>query len=50
MSIPKQATYYPIIYVRGFVATISEIDESTADAYMGFNHGSSRANHLGDTR
>ncbi|MBA6411817.1 hypothetical protein H2508_01675 [Parahaliea sp. F7430] len=35
-----QAPYYPIIYVRGFAATLSEIDEATADPYMGFNRGS----------
>jgi hypothetical protein len=35
-----QAPYYPIIYVRGFAATMSEIDETTADPYMGFNKGS----------
>lgn len=35
-----QAPYYPIIYVRGFAATMSEIDEATADPYMGFNRGS----------
>lgn len=35
-----QPPYYPIIYVRGFAATMSEIDEATADPYMGFNRGS----------
>lgn len=42
-----QAPYYPIIYVRGFAATMSEIDETTADPYMGFNRGSTvlRQNH-----
>ena len=34
------APYYPIIYVRGFAATMAEIDETTADPYMGFNRGS----------
>lgn len=29
----------PIIYVRGFAATMSEIDQTTADPYMGFNRG-----------
>ena len=45
-----QAPYYPIIYVRGFAATMSEIDQTTADPYMGFNIGSSvlRQNHKGD--
>lgn len=41
MSSVVQAPYYPIIYVRGFAATMSEIDEATADPYMGFNRGSS---------
>ena len=41
MSSAMQAPYYPIIYVRGFAATLSEIDEVTADPYMGFNRGSS---------
>lgn len=36
-----QAPEYPIIYVRGFAATLAEIDEATADPYMGFNRGSS---------
>lgn len=39
-SSTMQAPYYPIIYVRGFAATMSEIDETTADPYMGFNRGS----------
>lgn len=40
MTHPLEAPYYPIIYVRGFAATMSEIDEATADPYMGFNRGS----------
>lgn len=36
-----EAPFYPIIYVRGFAATMSEIDDTTADPYMGFNIGSS---------
>lgn len=40
-SSSMQAPYYPIIYIRGFAATMSEIDETTADPYMGFNRGSS---------
>lgn len=45
-----QAPYYPIIYVRGFAATMSEIDDTTADPYMGFNIGSSvlRQDHKKD--
>ncbi|MBX3382349.1 MAG: hypothetical protein KF864_02460 [Phycisphaeraceae bacterium] len=42
--------YYPIIYVRGFAATRGEIEETTADPYMGFNLGATkiRQNHKGD--
>ncbi|MCU1715535.1 esterase/lipase family protein [Pseudomonas sp. 5P_3.1_Bac2] len=32
--------YYPIIYLRGFAASMSEIEATTADPYMGFNLGS----------
>lgn len=35
--------YHPIIYVRGFAATQSEIEETVADPYMGFNIGSTKA-------
>lgn len=34
-----QAPFYPIIYVRGYAATMSEIEATTADPYMGFNLG-----------
>lgn len=34
------APFYPIIYVRGFAMTASEIDETTADPFCGFNIGS----------
>lgn len=34
--------YHPIIYVRGFAATRSEIEETVADPYMGFNIGSTK--------
>src|SRR5262245_42953439 len=34
--------YHPIIYVRGFAATQSEIEETVADPYMGFNIGSTK--------
>jgi len=32
--------YYPIIYVRGYAMTRSEIDQTTADPFCGFNIGS----------
>jgi len=35
--------YHPIIYVRGFAATHSEIEETVADPYMGFNIGSTKS-------
>lgn len=34
--------YHPIIYVRGFAATQSEIEAAVADPYMGFNIGSTK--------
>ncbi|MGD8429610.1 MAG: hypothetical protein PVH31_04315, partial [Ectothiorhodospiraceae bacterium] len=41
--------YYPIIYVRGFAATRSEIEATVATPYMGFNLGATkiRQNHEG---
>lgn len=35
--------FHPIIYVRGFAATQSEIEETVADPYMGFNIGSTKS-------
>ena len=34
------AVLHPIIYVRGFAMTRSEINETTADPFCGFNIGS----------
>lgn len=39
----SQHPYHPIIYVRGFAATQSEIEETVSDPYMGFNIGSTKA-------
>ncbi len=41
--------YYPIIYLRGFAATMSEIEDTVATPYMGFNLGATkiRQNHEG---
>nr|WP_159464290.1 hypothetical protein [Scandinavium goeteborgense] len=39
MSNPD-APFYPIIYVRGYAMTRSEINETTADPFNGFNLGS----------
>ncbi len=43
------APYYPIIYVRGFAASRSEIENTVATPYMGFNLGSTkiRQNYAG---
>jgi pimeloyl-ACP methyl ester carboxylesterase len=35
--------FHPIIYVRGFAATESEIEDTVADPYMGFNIGSTKS-------
>jgi hypothetical protein len=37
-----QAPYFPIIYVRGFAATMREIEDATASPYMGFNDGATK--------
>ncbi len=37
---PNKAPFHPIIYVRGYAMTPSEIDETTADPFCGFNLGS----------
>lgn len=38
--------YYPIIYVRGYAGTDSEIEDTVSDPYMGFNLGSTRLRTL----
>jgi hypothetical protein len=38
--------YYPIIYVRGYAGNQSEVEDTTADPYMGFNLGSSKLRQL----
>jgi len=35
--------FHPIIYVRGFAASQSEIEQTVADPYMGFNIGSTKS-------
>ena len=37
-----EAPFYPIVYVRGYAATMSEIEETVATPYMGFNLGSTK--------
>ncbi len=36
------APYYPIIYVRGYAATMGEIEDTVATPYMGFNLGATK--------
>ena len=43
MPTTSQHPYHPIIYVRGFAALQSEIEEAVADPYMGFNIGSTKS-------
>jgi hypothetical protein len=42
MAANEHAPFHPIIYVRGFAATESEIENAVADPYMGFNLGSTK--------
>lgn len=35
-----QVPYYPIVYVRGYAGSQSEVEATTSDPYMGFNLGS----------
>ncbi|MEW6072542.1 MAG: hypothetical protein AB1726_08120 [Planctomycetota bacterium] len=39
---PITPPYYPIVYVRGYAATMAEIEETVATPYMGFNLGSTK--------
>ena len=39
---PISPPYYPIIYVRGYAATMREIEETVGTPYMGFNLGSTK--------
>ncbi|MES2553286.1 MAG: hypothetical protein V4588_06425 [Pseudomonadota bacterium] len=43
MATSSQHPFHPIIYVRGFAATQSEIEETVSDPYMGFNIGSTKS-------
>ena len=42
----KESAIHPIIYVRGYAMTQSEIEDTVADPYMGFNLGSSKTRQL----
>jgi len=45
-----RAPYFPIIYVRGYAMTRSEIDQTTADPFCGFNLGSTVYRAVPDRR
>lgn len=51
MTLPHKISSpeYPIIYIRGYAATMSEIEDTVSTPYMGFNLGSTklRQNHEG---
>lgn len=44
--------YYPVIYIRGYAATMGEIEDTVATPYMGFNLGSTklRQDHKGEIK
>jgi hypothetical protein len=42
MSANKFSPFHPIIYLRGFAGTQSEVEDTVADPYMGFNIGSTK--------
>jgi hypothetical protein len=44
----NRSAIHPIIYVRGYAMTQSEIEDTVADPYMGFNIGSSKVRQLWD--
>ena len=37
-----ESPFYPIVYVRGYAATMTEIEETVATPYMGFNLGATK--------
>ena len=37
-----EAPYFPIVYVRGYAATLAAVEDTVADPYMGFNIGSTK--------
>lgn len=44
----NQKAIHPIIYVRGYAMTQSEIEDTVADPYMGFNLGSCKVRQMWD--
>jgi hypothetical protein len=43
-----EAPWYPIIYVRGYAGNDSEIEDTVAEPFMGFNLGSTKFRQLWD--
>lgn len=41
-----RAPFYPIVYIRGYAGTQSEVEDTVADPYMGFNAGSTKLRQL----
>ena len=44
----RESVLHPIIYVRGYAMTQSEIEDTVADPYMGFNIGSCKVRQVWD--
>src|SRR5512140_2748059 len=44
----QEQAIHPIIYVRGYAMTQSEIEDTVADPYMGFNVGSCKVRQAWD--
>lgn len=42
--------YYPIVYVRGYAGSQSEVEDTVATPYMGFNLGSTKIRQLWDQK
>lgn len=42
--------FFPIIYLRGYAMSMSEIEDTVADPYMGFNLGSTKVRQRWDGR
>jgi hypothetical protein len=46
MPEPLNPPFFPIIYIRGYAGTQSDVEDTAADPYMGFNIGSSKLRQL----
>src|SRR5512138_3497944 len=44
----QEQAIHPIIYVRGYAMTQTEIEDTVADPYMGFNIGSCKVRQVWD--